>query len=186
MTKISRFAPAAKPAAEAAAGDTARAGRAAPAWRWLAGAWLLLCLSLAGWPVETLDIERRDGGVWRSPVPLGWTVTTRYIHSVERTPVEDVYYPFGGLLQQWRTRSRSHNAGLPWRAPEHGRFVAEGNWLVLEGGLPAWEAIRLRVGSEALGHNELKIGSGDWIALYARFPGERLTLSAGRVALGTL
>ncbi|HIU17791.1 MAG TPA: DUF1850 domain-containing protein [Candidatus Avidesulfovibrio excrementigallinarum] len=177
MANIARFGAVAK--------ALARARSALPAWSWLALAALLLGASLPWRPVETLVIERKDGQAWHVAVPLGQPVVTRYIHSVERTPVEDWYYPLGGMLYQWRTRSRSHNAGLPWKAPDHGRFLSEEGWLVLEGGLPAWQAIRLRVGNETFGRNEMRIGSGPWEALYSRFPGERLCLSAGRAALGT-
>ena len=167
-----------------AAGKRGDGWRAPSVWCWLVVALVLLCASLPGRPVETLLVGRQAGDVWRLPVPLGQTVVTRYIHSVEQTPVEDVYHPIGGVLYQWRTRSRSHNAGLPWKAPEHGRFLTEGEWLVLEGGLPPWEVIRLRVGNETFGRNTLKAGSSPWIALYTRFPGERLCLSAGRAAMG--
>ena len=188
MVKVSRFGVAAKAAGLVrpgrVVGDSGRGGLSA--WGWLAAALLLLCAALPWRPVEALCVQGPRGDVWRVPVPLGQAVVMRYIHSVERTPVEDVYYPLGGMLYQWRTRSRSHNAGLPWKAPEHGRFLTEEGWLVLEGGLPAWESIRLRVGTEALGHNELKVGSGDWMALYSRFPGKRLCLSAGRVPLWTV
>ena len=129
-----------------------------PVGCWLAAALFCLVASLPGRPVDALCIQREDGGAWHVPVPLGQTVTTWYCHSVERTLVADSYYPMSGRLHQWRTLSRSHNAGLPWKTPEHGRFLTEGDWLVLEGGLPAWESIRLRVGNERLGRNELQIG----------------------------
>ena len=190
MAKVSWFSSAAKALFRTKRGGAvakrARSRGALSALGWLAGALLLLSVALPGRPVEALVMERQKGEVWRIPVPLGQTVTTRYIHSVERTPVEDSYYPMGGMLHQWRTRSRSHNAGLPWKAPERGRFLREEGWLVLEGGLPALESIRLRVGNETFGHNELRVGSGSWEDLYRQFPGERLCLAAGRVPLWTV
>lgn len=155
-----------------------------PVGCWLAAALFCLVASLPGRPVDALCIQREDGGAWHVPVPLGQTVTTWYCHSVERTLVADSYYPMSGRLHQWRTLSRSHNAGLPWKTPEHGRFLTEGDWLVLEGGLPAWESIRLRVGNERLGRNELQIGQGPRRPLYRRYAGEILCFSSGRIPGG--
>lgn len=85
-----------------------------PVGCWLAAALFCLVASLPGRPVDALCIQRRDGGGMACAVPLGQTVTTWYCHSVERTLVADSYYPMSGRLHQWRTLSRSHNAGLPW------------------------------------------------------------------------
>ncbi len=135
---------------------------------------------MPGRPVETLILERQTGESRTFSVPLGRTVTTRYVHSVERTPVEDVYCIMNGRLHQWRTRIRSHNAGLPWQAPEQGRFVREGSWLVLEGGRNSWSELYLRVGDAYFGRNELFTGDTGYLALYETFSGERLRFSTGR------
>lgn len=153
---------------------------------WLTGGVVMFALSLFWHPVDalTLTIDRESGSAAVIPLPLGRSVTARYEHSVERTPVDDVYYVTEGKIRQWQTRTRSHNAGLPWKAPERGRFVGDGEWLVLEGGLPAWDDIRLRVGNECLGRNELIAGNGSPMPLYAVFPNVRLILSANTIPLG--
>lgn len=109
-------------------------------------------------------------------MPLGQAFVCRYIHSVEHTPVEDVYYAMGGRLHEWRTRTRSHNAGLPWQAPRQGRFLSEGPWMVLEGGRNSWAELRVRVGDACFGRNELHIGEYTRMKLYKQFPGESLRL----------
>ncbi len=164
------------------AAKTFRAFRpgALSSWGWGGAALFFLCLSMPGRPVETLILERQSGPGRTFPVPLGHTVTTRYMHSVERTPVEDVYCVMNGRLHQRRTRTRSHNAGLPWQAPEQGRFVREGAWLVLEGGRNSWSELYLRVGDDCFGRNELFAGGTGHVVLYRDFPGERLRFSAGR------
>ena len=150
-----------------------------------AGAIVFLCAALPGRPVETLHLQRRQGPGLQLPMPLGQAFTTRYIHSLERTPVEDIYFAAGGRIREWRTRTRSHNAGMPWGTPEQGRFLSEGPWLVLEGGRQSWEDLRLRVGDDHFGRNELLIGKGKRVELFRKFPGESLRFSASRSPLET-
>lgn len=151
-------------------------------WKRLAvGAMLVLGAALPGRPVDVLVVQPRQGTELRLPMPLGHAATTRYLHSVERTPVDDEYYIVGRRVWQWRTLTRSHNAGLPWQAPAQGRFITEGPWLVLEGGRRSWDDLRLRVGDENLGRNELTIGRAEPLALYKRFSGQPLRLSADRM-----
>jgi hypothetical protein len=143
-----------------------------------------LLLSLIGHPIDVLVLEhdRESRRLASFPVPLGRSIMTRYEHSVERTPVDDIYYLTDGALRQWRTRTRSHNAGLPWSAPERGRFMSEDPWLVLEGGLLAWDEVRLRVGNGQLGRNELFIGD-EVFDLYVQVPGVRLRMLGDRKPL---
>lgn len=148
-----------------------------------AGAFLLLGTALPGRPAESLHIQRKQGAELHLLMPLGRSFVYRYIHSVERTPVEDIYYAMGGRLHEWRTRTRSHNAGLPWQAPQQGRFLSEGPWLVLEGGRNSWEELRVRVGDEYFGRNELLIEAYPRMELYKKFPGESLRLFSCRESL---
>lgn len=62
------------------------------------------------------------------PVEEGTTVTLAYTHSVERTPVEDVYTVSGNRLDQTRMRFRSYGWGLPAR--EEVRLVD--GWFVFD------------------------------------------------------
>lgn len=154
-----------------------------PVFFLVSGVLLFLCVALAGRPVDSLHIERAQGLGLRSLLPLGHSFTTRYIHSVERTPVEDVYYGMDGRICQWRTRTRSHNAGLPATAPVPGRFVSEDPWLVLEGGRLSWDALYLRVGNAQFGQNELDLQATSTLLLYKMFPDERVRLSTARLPL---
>lgn len=152
-------------------------------WRRSALAAAAVCCLLAalpGRPVEGLLLQPKQGAERYVPLPLGRGFVTRYIHSLERTPVEDAYYVSAGLLHEWRTQTRSHNAGMPGQAPEHGRFYVHGPWLVLEGGHPALEELYLRVGDKTFGRNELEIEGGARLALFQEYPGLRLRLSAVR------
>lgn len=149
----------------------------------VAGALFFLCAALPGRPVDSLHLERTQGAGCEWLLPLGHAFTTRYTHSVERTPVEDIYYGLSGRLHQWRTRTRSHNAGLPAAAPVPGRFVAEDSWLVLEGGRLSWEELYLRVGNVQFGQNELVMQASPPLLLYKLFPGERVRLSVNRLPL---
>ncbi len=72
---------------------------------------LAYCL---GAPVYVLSVSRRDGEtVFRRIVSPSTPIVFGYIHSVERTPVEDELRAAGGRFWQWEVRVRSHNAGLP-------------------------------------------------------------------------
>ncbi|WP_135830013.1 DUF1850 domain-containing protein [Halorussus halobius] len=61
------------------------------------------------------------------PVTEGTTVALNYTHSVEKTPVLDVYAVDGTELEMVRMEFRSYGAGLPARADvtitENGTFV---------------------------------------------------------------
>lgn len=141
---------------------------------------LCLLVALPGRPVEGLLLEPKQGAVRALCVPLGRSVVTSYIHSVERTPVEDWYRISSGFLHEWRTRTRSHNAGLPVDAGERGRFVYDKPWLVLEGSGAALTEIFLRVGDETFGRNTLTVEGEDLLELYKDYPGMRLRLSVVR------
>ncbi|APW97281.1 hypothetical protein CHINAEXTREME_05615 [Halobiforma lacisalsi AJ5] len=63
----------------------------------------------------TLVVEHADGGdrVLEVPVDEGTEVTVSYMHSVEKTPVEDIYVVDDGALRMDRMVFVSHGAGLP-------------------------------------------------------------------------
>jgi len=146
---------------------------------------LCLLLSVSGRPVDCLMLEGKEQ-TRLIPLPLGQPLITRYLHSVERTPVDDIYHVMDGRLWQWQTRVRSHNAGLPWQAPPQGRFVNKTPWLILEGGHNSWPEIRLRVGNAQLGHNEMCWGQEGFQALYSIFPDQSLRLLPLRRPFATL
>ncbi|MDQ2051850.1 DUF1850 domain-containing protein [Natronolimnohabitans sp. A-GB9] len=64
---------------------------------------------------RTLVVADADTGerLLEEPVDDGTDVTLSYTHSVERTPVEDVYVVDGTTLRMERMVFHSHGAGLP-------------------------------------------------------------------------
>ena len=155
----------------------------------------MFSLSLLFWPVDALVIRTFTPGlppeppVFAVPAPLGQEFWTGYIHSVQRTPVLDVYRVLGGRVWSWRGYTQSHNAGLPFQAPALGRFHLRHPWMVSEGGRQAWPHIVLRVGNAELGRNVFAWERGenlDRIDLYQLYPGRRLILEVERLPLTAL
>lgn len=68
---------------------------------------------------KTLVVEDADSGdrLLETPVDDGIEVTLAYTHSVEKTPVEDVYVVDGTELRMDRMVFHSHGAGLPTDGP---------------------------------------------------------------------
>lgn len=64
---------------------------------------------------QTLVVTDADSGerLLEEPVGDGTVVTLSYTHSVEKTPVEDIYVVEGATLQLDRMVFHSHGAGLP-------------------------------------------------------------------------
>lgn len=82
----------------------------------------------AAQPDRVLVVEDADTGDRLLTVPVhdGATVTLAYTHSVEKTPVEDVYTVDGTRLDNSLMRFQSYGWGLPARedvAREDGWFV---------------------------------------------------------------
>ena len=110
-------------------------------------------------------------------------VITRYIHSVERTPVEDEYYASHGTLWQWEERVRSHNAGLPFLLRPQSTFFQDASWMYFRGGGSWYVSISLRVGTEEFGRNQLELpGVVSW-DLFRLVPGKPLILRVENVPL---
>ncbi|MDR2123817.1 MAG: DUF1850 domain-containing protein [Desulfovibrio sp.] len=149
---------------------------------------LLLCLAvleaaaLCFWPMDAFTVKGPEGVVFSAPAGLGQEYRTRYIHSVQLTPVIDVYRILQGQIRQRQEWTRSHNAGLPSVAPQNGRFVSSPPWMVMEGG-GAWRQLNLRVGDKDVGRNEFAYGRGAWIPLYRDHAGQRLEFSVTRMTL---
>lgn len=151
---------------------------------------VVLCLLAAFlWPVDVLEIRRvssketEEGLLFAVPVPLGHDVRTRMIHSVQQTPVEDVYRIQEGRIWNWQERVMSHNAGLPSLSPPRGRFFSDPPWMVFEGGGASWPALLYRVGNEELGRNICFLPFGRELPLWRLVPDERLRFQAVRLPL---
>ena len=156
---------------------------------------LLLCVfalpALLLRPVDALVIRFAPGtggeasearaALFVAGAPLGQEFSTEYIHSVQLTPVQDIYRIVNGRIWPWQERVMSHNAGLPFARPPFGRFRADPPWMVFEGGRQSLESIFLRVGNAELGRNVFSYGSkAPHTALYENFPGKRLRLVVER------
>jgi hypothetical protein len=140
---------------------------------------LSLGTALATWPVNVISISMESGKVIVcGPIPEGWTFTSRIIHSLEKTPVEDEYRVVSGRIWQWEERYQSNNAGLPTEVPENGRFVSAPDWFIIRGGRNHWDALRYRVGNCGLGRNLLALEGFGQIRAFERYPGERLLIEA--------
>ncbi len=154
-------------------------------WIWRLLAVLALVVFLLG-PVDILEIygvADDTSPLFCIPMPLPDSVVSVYIHSVQKTPVEDVYYMRGGCLWQWEERFISHNAGLPVESPPNACFLKTAEWMIIRGGRLALENLVYRVGSESLGRNLLIFPNNEECALYTMYPGERLDFRTRQVPL---
>jgi hypothetical protein len=142
---------------------------------------LLFLIALSGWRIDVFEITD-DGGdiIFSSPMAMGQSVTTRYIHSVELTPVEDEYIVLGGRLWMWEERVRSSNAGLPSIKPKYGRFVETPQWFIYQGGRANVKEYYYRVGDSRFGLNQIWFEPVGKKKLYEEFKGERLTVGVAK------
>jgi hypothetical protein len=142
---------------------------------------VLFLLALAGWRVDVFEIsDSRQNIIFSAPAALGHKFITRYIHSVELTPVEDEYMVIAGRLWTWEERTRSTNAGLPFGKPKYGKFIATGDWMIYQGGRMSWTTYYYRVGNKKLGLNQAAFEPFGRKNFFDLFPGERLIISVRR------
>lgn len=142
---------------------------------------LLTPAVLAWWPVDVLEIavaapgsnEAKDA-LLRSPALLGRDVSNTIIHSVQLTPVIDIYRIQEGRICAWQEKIMSHNAGLPSLKPARGRFTYAPPWMIVEGTGDAWRRIVYRVGTERLGRNEIRVFPRPRRELWREAPGAKL------------
>lgn len=145
---------------------------------------LLLAISLFGWRIDYLCISDESGGlIFAAPAANGNKFITRYIHSVERTPVEDDYRITAGRIWMWEERVRSSSAGLPSLEPAKGRFIDSGNWFVYQGGRYSVSEYYYRVGNHHYGLNQADFEPFGRSNLYKIYKGERLRVSVERINL---
>ncbi len=86
-----------------------------------------------------------------SPVEDGTEVTLAYTHSVEKTPVHDVYAVDGSELEMTEMRFQSYGAGLPARA----NVTTENGWFVFD---PPGRYERIYVAPGDVANHELRVG----------------------------
>jgi hypothetical protein len=129
-------------------------------------------------PVNYLTISGEQGVVLASPLSGGRPFITAYIHSVQLTPVIDEYRIVQGKIWGWEERVKSHNAGLPFSAPEHGRFIMAPPWMIVQGGRRAEERIAYRVGNAELGRNTWLLPPFGELPAYTLFASNRVYIEA--------
>lgn len=135
-------------------------------------------LSLIGWRVDYFYALSEDGElVFATPAANGNRFTTRYIHSVEGTPVEDEYRITDGMIWMWEERVRSTNAGLPFAKPAKGRFITTDEWLIYQGGRNSVTDYYYRIGDQHFGLNQVNFDPYGLCDLYKIYKGERLRIS---------
>ncbi len=126
--------------------------------------------------VNYLAIRRGEELQLAAPISFGAPFETSYIHSVQLTPVIDEYRILGGQIWSWEERVQSHNAGLPFSAPEHGRFLVRSPWMIVQGGRVATTHIPYRVGTDTLGQNRWRLPPFEEIRAYEAYPRERVDI----------
>lgn len=142
---------------------------------------ILFVTASAGWRVDFFEVlDKEDNLLFRSPAALGHTFMTRYIHSVELTPVEDEYYVVSGKLWAWEERVRSSKAGMPSVRPEKGRYIQTPMWMIYQGGRMSWNEYYYRIGNDRLGLNQAVFQPFGLRNLYKIFPGKRLVVRVKR------
>lgn len=139
---------------------------------------LLFAAALVGWEVDSFQVLDEKGElIFSAPAANGNKFTTRYIHSVELTPVEDEYRIINGSIWLWEERVRSSNAGLPSIRPARGRFIHSSEWFIYQGGRYSMSSYYYRVGDEHFGLNQVTFEPFGCNDFYRTFKGERLLVT---------
>jgi len=142
---------------------------------------ILFFISLYGWRIDFFRISDSRGNIiFSSPAALGHKFITRYIHSVELTPVEDEYYIVGGRLWSWEERVRSSKAGLPFQGAKNGRFIMTKDWLIYQGGRLSWQTYYYRIGNEYHGLNQTMFEPYEIYDAYKVLPDRKLLIEVYR------
>ena len=106
-------------------------------------------------------------------VRAGIPLTIRFIHSVQKTPVEEDLEFDGQAWIVHRTRYKSQGVGLPFMESD-GDFHREGDWFVMDGMERRIEHLSLRTG---VGTQLTLTLDGEEIKLFEQFePGTRIDL----------
>ena len=126
--------------------------------------------------VNYLSIRHGEEVLCAAPVSFGAPFETSYVHSVQLTPVIDEYRILGGRIWSWEERVQSHNAGLPFDAPQHGRFLVKSPWMIVQGGRVATTNIPYRVGTDSLGQNRWSLPPFAELLAYEAYPRYRVDI----------
>lgn len=126
--------------------------------RWVAVFVLVVAASTTGYvaatqPQTVLVLADADTGTHLRTIPVDddTTITLRYTHSVEKTPVEDQYTVNGTTLDNTRMRFKSYGWGLPANA----NVTLQDGWFVYDPDR-RYDAITVQTGTVA--DHELVVG----------------------------
>lgn len=141
-----------------------------------------LLLVLADWLAEPVFLVRGGGRVLQAlPLLRPQAFSLRFIHSVQKTPVEE-FLAADGQKREFRlcaTRYQSFGVGLPF-LPSEGDFHAEGDTFVFDHMDRHFRSISLRTG---VGTQLTLTTAAGTLPLYEMFPaGTRIDLVIGRRA----
>ncbi len=136
-------------------------------------------------PVDVFIIADAETIVYSRPAAVGGRFMTRYVHSIEKTSVEDDYRIVGERIWSWEERVLSQNAGMPIVTPRNGRLIVDDDWFRFRGGRLSWSELFYRVGNDALGMNELTVfpPSSGYYELFRLMPSKLLRFSVIKAPL---
>ena len=133
---------------------------------------ILILTSACGLLEKQLTVKAEDGTIIKAiPAKAGVGLTIKFIHSVQKTPVEEDLEFDGESWLVRRTRYKSQGVGLPFME-EDGIFHREGEWFVMDEMDRRIERLSLRTG---VGTRFTIVLDGEEIKLFEQFePGTRI------------
>lgn len=134
---------------------------------WLPVAFLLIVAATATWLSRPYFFICADGGTvfsMSAAEPIRFSI--RFVHSVQKTPVEENLVIDNGIFRLESTKYKSFGVGLPFLATE-GNFRHEGDHYVLDGMDRRFPKLSLRTGVGTF--LEIFVGEKE-IKLYEMFP----------------
>lgn len=143
---------------------------------------VLLCIAVfvPSMPVNYFTVKGRGELLYSCPMPNGYSFVTTYIHSLERTPVQDDYRFVSGQIWGWEEWTKSLNAGLPSAMSSGFKFIVSNQWMITRGGRRSG-AINYRVGTDVFGRNVWRLNPWDEINIFEKYPKYRLSFEASAV-----
>jgi len=144
---------------------------------------------LLAWPVRSsLTIAEEPAGrlVFAEPAGTGDSFAIRFIHSVHRTPVEELYrIAANGDMVLERVVYESYGVGNPSQAEPGQSFRIEDGKLIIERFDRRFDVIRLRVGQKVADHELIAFGRAIPLAELAE-PGTRVRIEIRKLSVWSL
>lgn len=133
---------------------------------------IVLTVGGCGLLEKEMVVRAEDGTVIKELAARpGIELTIKFMHSVQKTPVEEnLEFDGEGWIVR-RTRYQSQGVGLPFMESD-GEFRREGDWFVMDGMDRRIDRLSIRTG---VGTRHSIVIDGEEIELYDRFePGTRI------------